>query len=53
MIIQEKQNPYNELDGNNAYIPQDDFYADREEYFQELQEIYDSCKEEEVIDPTF
>ena len=49
----EPEKPFNELDGNNAYIAQDDFNADREEYFQELQEIYDSCKEEEGIVPTF
>jgi hypothetical protein len=50
MIIQEKQHPYNELDGNRAYIAQDDFYSDREEYFKELQEIYNSCKEIDLDD---
>ena len=53
MNTNEREKLFNELDGNRAYIAQEDFYSDARESFQELQEIYDSCKEEEGIVPTF
>jgi len=44
MNTNEREKLFNELDGNRAYIAQEDFYSDARESFQELQEIYDSCK---------
>lgn len=45
MNTNEREKTFNEQDGNRDYIALEDFYSDREEYLQELQEIYDSCKE--------
>jgi hypothetical protein len=52
MNTNEAEKPFNEQDGNRAYIALEDFYSDREEYLQEIKEIYDCCKEEEGIDST-
>ena len=49
MNTNEREKTFNEQDGNRAYIALEDFYSDREEYLQEIQDIYDSCKEEEGI----
>jgi len=52
MNTNEHDNPFNYLDGNRAYLPQD-FYCNREEYIQEINNLYLRYKEEyEGIDFT-
>jgi len=46
MNTNEHDSPFNYLDGNRTYLLQEPFYCNREEYIQEINDLYLRYKEE-------
>ena len=46
MKTNENKTPFNNLDGNRAFFPQDPFHSDRDEYIQEMNDLYQYYKEQ-------